>query len=111
MFLGSWDDLRLSTSPGYPRLTTGMPVGKPTGMETRGSESPVITGLHGSGCMFWVMRVLAASTHETMVIYLLFYYILGTCNFFSLKYLLVSLFLKIAIKYIKYMQILLKINK
>jgi hypothetical protein len=103
MFLGSWDDLRLSTSPGYPQLTTGMPVGKPTGMETRGSESPVITGLHGSGCMFWVMRVLAASTHETMVIYLLFYYILGTCNFFSLKYLLVSLFLKIAIKYIIYM--------
>jgi hypothetical protein len=66
-------------------------VGKPVGMEIHGSESPVITGLRGSGCMFWVMQVLAASTHETMVIYLLFYYIL------------VSLFLKIAIKYIIYM--------
>src|ERR1700683_3103491 len=83
--------LRLSTSPGYLRLTTGIPVGKPAGMETRESESPVITGLHRSGCMFWVMRVLAASTRETTVIYLLFYYIW------------VSLFLKIAIKYIIYM--------
>jgi hypothetical protein len=55
-------DLRLSTSPGYPRLTTGIPVGKPAGMETRGSESLVITGLRGSGCMFWVLRVPAAGT-------------------------------------------------
>ena len=78
-------------SPGYPWLTTGIHVGKPAGMETRGPESPVITGLRGSGCMFWVMRVLSTSTRETMVIYLLFYYIL------------VSLFLKIAIKYTIYM--------
>jgi hypothetical protein len=90
-------------SPGYPRLTTGIPVGKIMGMETCGSESLVITSLCGSGCMFWVMQLLAASTRETIIIYLLFYCILGTCNFFSLKYLLVSLFLKIAIKYIKYM--------
>ena len=45
-------------SAGYLWLTTGIPVGKHVSMETCGSESPVITGLHGSGCMFWVMQVL-----------------------------------------------------
>ena len=59
--------LRLSMSLGYLRLTTGMPVGKTTGMETCGSESLVITSLHGSGCMFWVMQLLAASTRETII--------------------------------------------
>src|ERR1700685_3400074 len=63
------DSIRLSTSLGYLWLTTGIPVGKPTGMKTCGSKSLVITGLRGSGCMFWVMRVLTTSTHETMVIY------------------------------------------
>ena len=40
-------------SAGHPRLTTGIPMGKPTGMETRGSESLAIAGLHGSGFLFW----------------------------------------------------------
>ena len=40
--------LRLSTSPGYPRLTTGIPVGKPMSMSTRGSESPGGWNLHRS---------------------------------------------------------------
>ena len=31
---------------------SGLPVGKPTSMETCGSKSLVITGLRGSGCMF-----------------------------------------------------------
>jgi hypothetical protein len=61
--------IRQSTSAGHPRLTTGIPVG----METRGSESLVITGLHGSGFLFWMLRGLATSTRETIVIYLLFY--------------------------------------
>jgi hypothetical protein len=61
--------LRQSTSVGHPQLTTGIPVG----METRGSESLVITCLHGSRFLFWVLRVLATSTCETIVIYLLFY--------------------------------------
>ena len=34
--------VRLSTSPGYPQLTTDIPVGKPVGMETHGSESPIV---------------------------------------------------------------------
>jgi hypothetical protein len=59
--------LRLSTSAGYPRLTTGIPMGKPMGMETRGSRLLMITGLHGSGCLFWVLRVLATSTCETNI--------------------------------------------
>ena len=50
--------VRLSTSPGNPRLTTGIPVGKPAGMETRGSELPIITGLHGSGFLFWCCKYL-----------------------------------------------------
>src|ERR1700683_2058572 len=62
-----WYIIRLSTSPGYPQLTTGIPVGFPTGMETRGSELPVITGLRGSGCLFWVLQVLATSTCETKI--------------------------------------------
>ena len=41
--------LRQSTSAGHPWLTTGIPVGKPAGMETRGSELPVMTSLLGSG--------------------------------------------------------------
>jgi hypothetical protein len=67
-----WYELRLSMSPGYLRLITGIPVGKPAGMETRGSESPVITGLRRSGCLLWVLQVLATSTCETKIfIYLL----------------------------------------
>jgi hypothetical protein len=57
-------------SAGHPRLTTGIPMGKPTGMETHGSELLVITGLHGSGFLFWVLRVLAASTLETKVLFI-----------------------------------------
>jgi len=60
-------DVRLSTSPGYLRLTTGIPVGKPVGMETCGSESLVITGLRGSGYVFWVLRVPATGTCQTIV--------------------------------------------
>jgi len=55
--------------------------GLPVGMETRRSELLVITGLHRSGCLFWVLRVLATSTRETKVflfftnlIYYLLYY-------------------------------------
>jgi len=33
-------EVRLSTSLGYPQLTTGIPVGKPMSMSTCGSESP-----------------------------------------------------------------------
>ena len=62
-----WPVLRLSTSPGYPRLTTGIPVGKPAGMETRGSKSLMITGLRGSGCVFWMLRVPATGTCQTIV--------------------------------------------
>ena len=32
--------VRLSTSPGYPQLTTGIPVGKPVSMSTHRSKSP-----------------------------------------------------------------------
>ena len=66
--------LRLNTSRGYPRLITGRPVGKPVGMETRGSESLVITGLHGSECVFWVLRVPATGTCKTIV-FLNFYFV------------------------------------
>ena len=59
--------LRLNTSPGYPRLITGRPVEKPTGMETHRSESLVITGLRGSECVFWVLRVPATGTCKTIV--------------------------------------------
>src|ERR1700683_4563736 len=70
--------LRLNTSLGYPWLTTGIPMGKPTGMETHGSELLVITGLHGSGFLLWVLQVLATSTRETKVYYfIIIYYI--TC--------------------------------
>jgi len=44
-------------------------MGKPAGMETCGSELPVITGLHGSGFLFWVLRVLATSTRETKILF------------------------------------------
>ena len=57
---------------GHLRLTTGIPVGKPAGMETRGSELLVITGLHGSGFLFWVLRVLATSTRETKILFIYF---------------------------------------
>ena len=51
-------------------------MGKPAGMETRGSKLLVITGLHGSGFLLWVLRVLATSTRETKVYYLfIIYYI------------------------------------
>src|SRR6202050_3525228 len=65
-------ELRLSMSPGYPRLITGIPVGKPAGMETRRSESPAITGLCKSGCLLWVLQVLATSTCETKIVNYLF---------------------------------------
>jgi hypothetical protein len=64
--------IRLSTSPGYPRLTTGIPVRKPTGMETRRSESLVITGLHGSECVFWMVQVPATGTCQTMVFFIFY---------------------------------------
>jgi hypothetical protein len=66
------DQLRLSTSLGYPWLTTGIPVGKPVGMETRGSESLVITGLHGSGYVFWMLQVPATGTCQTMVFFMFY---------------------------------------
>ena len=72
--------LRLGTSPGYPQLITGMPMGFPTGMETCGSESPVITGLHGSGSLLWCC-ILAMSTCKII-------FLLGTHispSFFLLK--------------------------
>ena len=58
LFAAFAEELRLSTSPGYPQLTTGIPMGKPAGMETRRSESLVITGLCGSGCCKYLPRVL-----------------------------------------------------
>ena len=73
-------------------------MGFPTGMETRGSESLVITGLHGSGILFWVMRVLATSTRETMVIYL--FIILLHLQFLFIEIFIGALLLKITIKYI-----------
>jgi hypothetical protein len=59
-------------TPGKAEHESGLPTAhyRYTRGKTRGSESPVITGLPGSGCMFWAMRVLTASTRETMVIYL-----------------------------------------
>jgi len=67
-------------SVGHLRLTTGIPVGKPAGMETRRSELLVVTGLHGSGCLFLVLQVLATSTREIKVLFiystnLIYYYI------------------------------------
>ena len=47
-------------------------MGKPADMETHGSELLVITGLHGSGFLFWVLRVLATSTRETKVLFIYF---------------------------------------
>jgi hypothetical protein len=46
-------------------------MGKPAGMETRGSELLVITGLHGSGFSFWGLQVLVTSTRETRVYFIL----------------------------------------
>ena len=69
----SYSILRLSTSPGYPRLITGIPMGFPMGMETHGSESLVITGLCGSGCVLWVLQVPATGTCQTIVFYFLFF--------------------------------------
>ena len=65
--MGERNGIRLNTSPGYPRLITGRLMGKPAGMETRRSESLVITGLHGSECVFWVLRVPATGTCKTIV--------------------------------------------
>jgi len=67
-------------SVGYLQLTTGIPMGKPVGMETRRSKLLVITGLHGSGFLFWVPQVLATSTCEAKVLFiyftnLIYYYI------------------------------------
>jgi hypothetical protein len=54
-------------SLGYLQLTTGIPIGKPVGMETHRSKLLVITSLHGSGCLFWVLRVLVMGTRKTKV--------------------------------------------
>jgi hypothetical protein len=59
-------------------------MGKPMGMETRGSELLVITGLHRSGFLFWVMQVLTASTRETMVIYLFIILLQLQCLFIEI---------------------------
>jgi hypothetical protein len=59
--------LRLSMSLSYPWLITGILMGKPMGMATCRSELLVITGLHRSGCLFWVLWVLATSTCDTKV--------------------------------------------
>jgi hypothetical protein len=80
--------LRLSTSPGYLQLITGIPVGKTTGMETCGSESLVITSLRGSGCMFWVMQLLAASTRETII-----YLFIILLHFGYLQFLFIEIFI------------------
>ena len=55
-------------------------MGRPAGMETHRSELLVIAGLHGSGCLFSVLRVLATSTREIKVLFiystnLTYYYI------------------------------------
>ena len=59
--LGQWQ-VRHFTSLGYLRITTGIPVGKPMGMETRGSEylsSQVYTDLgSSSGCCKYLPQVL-----------------------------------------------------
>ena len=60
--------LKLSTSAGYLWLTTGIPMGKP-GMETCGSELLMITGLHRSGCLFWVLWVLTTSTWKIKIFF------------------------------------------
>ena len=64
--------VRLGTSPGNPQLTTGIPVGKPTGMETRGSELPVSTGLHGSGFLFWCCEYLPQVLGKTKILFIYF---------------------------------------
>ena len=55
-------ELRHFTSLGYLRLTTGIPVGKPMGIETCGSEylsSQVYTDLgSSSGCCKYLPQVL-----------------------------------------------------
>ena len=48
----------------YPWLITGIPMVR---METHRSESLMITGLHRSGCMIWVLRVPATGTCQTVV--------------------------------------------
>ena len=63
--------LRQSTSAGHPRLTTGIPVGKPTGMETCGSESLVITGRHGSGFLSGCCEYLPQVLVSLLFIYLI----------------------------------------
>jgi len=55
-------------------------MGFPTGMETHRSELLVTAGLHGSGCLFSVLLVLATCTHEIKVLFiystnLIYYYI------------------------------------
>ena len=60
--------LRLSMSVGYPQLTTGILMEKPMGMETCRSKLLMITGLHGSGCLFWVLQALTTSTWETKLL-------------------------------------------
>jgi hypothetical protein len=75
-------------SQSYPRLTTGIPVGKIMGMETCGSESLVITSLCGSGCMFWVMQLLAASTRETII-----YLFIILLHFGYLQFLFIEIFI------------------
>jgi len=56
--IGVWCCVRLSTSPGLPAAHYRYTHGKTRRYGTRGSESPVITGLHGSGCMFGCCKYL-----------------------------------------------------
>jgi len=86
--------VRWSTSAGYPWLTTGIPTGKPMGMETYGSKLLLITDLHGSGCLFWMLWGLATSTCETkiflfftnLIYYLLYYTFWYLSAWFNIKH-------------------------
>src|SRR5882762_4394071 len=55
-------DSKAEHESGLPAAHYRYTRGKTCGYGTCGSESPVITGLHRSGCMFWVLQVPATST-------------------------------------------------
>ena len=77
-------------SVGHPQLTTGIPVGKPAGMETRGSESLVNTGRHGSGFLSGCCEYLPQVLESLLFIYLnlIDYYI----TYFGYPFLFIKIF-------------------
>ena len=51
-------------SPGYLRISTGIPVGKPVGIATCGSESLTGTGQPRSGYAHCIIQVPVTGTHK-----------------------------------------------